>query len=320
MDEINNEITVKRYNKTLKNEWDVFVKTAKNHLFMFERNYMDYHNDRFEDFSMMFYRGEKLAAVLPANIKGDTLYSHGGLTYGGFIIGNDVRQHVINDCAAVLLNYMRESNVKNIYYKMVPHIFHKQAAEEDRYALFGIGARIFEVTASTAVNLLNPLKMSENRRRNINKAMQNGISVKECDEKSDYDAFIELQNEVLKTRHGVVAVHTSDEMFMLHERFPENIHLFCAFDGDDMIAGTIVYEYEEAVHTQYMAASDAARKNRALDLVISSVIGKYKGKKKWLDFGISTEDGGRYLNEGLIAQKEGFGGRTIAYELWKIAL
>lgn len=320
MYEKNYEIIIKKYSDTLKTEWDAFVRTAKNHLFMFERNYMDYHKDRFEDFSMMFYRNGNLVAVLPANIKDDKLYSHGGLTYGGFIIGNDIKQHVINDCVVALLKYMKECKIKSTYYKMVPHIFNKQSAEEDRYALFNSGGKILEVKASTAVNLLNPLKMSDNRRRNINKAKQNNIVVKECVEKRDYDTFIQLQNEVLRTRHGVEAVHTSDEIFMLHERFPGNIHLFCAYDKADMIAGTIIYEYEEVVHTQYLAANDAAREKRALDLVISTVIDKYKGEKKWLDFGTSTEDGGRYLNKGLIAQKEGFGGRTLAYELWEITV
>ena len=32
--------------------------------------------------------------------------------------------------------------------------------------------------------------------------------------------------------------------------------------------------------------------------------------KRWFDFGISTEDDGRILNQGLIEQKEGFGARA----------
>ena len=63
------------------------------------------------------------------------------------------------------------------------------------------------------------------------------------------------------------------------------------------------------------------RKIGGLDLVIATIIEKYKqGKKMWLDFGISTEHGRIYLNEGLISQKEGFGGRTGVYETWKIDL
>ena len=46
---------------------------------------MDYHSDRFRDYSLMVYKNEKIITLLPANRVGDTLYSHQGLTYGGLI-------------------------------------------------------------------------------------------------------------------------------------------------------------------------------------------------------------------------------------------
>lgn len=317
--EINNiDLTIIRYSDSMKTEWDYFVQDAKNHLFMFERNYMDYHSDRFEDFSMMFYRGGKMVAVMPANIKDNILYSHGGLTYGGLVVGNDIKQYWVNEVFDLMLQYLRELKINKLYYKTIPHIFYKQSAEEDRYALFQHGATVAEVTASTVVNLSDPLKMSHDRKNNINRAKRNDIIVKECHNKIEFASFFELENAVLQARHGVKAVHSSDEMYMLYTRFPKNIHLICAYKDNEIIAGSVIYEYDDVIHTQYMAAGEMARKNGALDLVISHIIDKYKGNKKWLDFGISTEDGGRYLNKGLISQKEGFGGRTLVYELWEI--
>ena len=37
----------------------------------------------------------------------------------------------------------------------------------------------------------------------------------------------------------------------------------------------------------------------------------------YMDFGRSTEGDGSILNEGLVAQKEGFGGRTICYDTYE---
>jgi len=74
------------------------------------------------------------------------------------------------------------------------------------------------------------------------------------------------------------------------------------------------------VHTQYMAANETAREIGALDLTIATVMETYKDSKDWLDFGISTEDAGHILNEGLISQKEGFGGRTNIYQTWRIII
>ena len=50
-----------------------------------------------------------------------------------------------------------------------------------------------------------------------------------------------------------------------------------------------------------------------LDLIIKDIIETYKSSHKFLDFGISTEQNGQYLNEGL-TQKEHYGGRAICYD------
>jgi len=42
--------------------------------------------------------------------------------------------------------------------------------------------------------------------------------------------------------------------------------------------------------------------------------------KKYFDFGISTENNGRILNKGLIAQKEGFGARAYVHDFYEIKI
>ena len=203
-------------------------------------------------------------------------------------------------------------------YKPIPHIYHTQPAEEDRYALYANGGKLITVDASTYVNLSAPLKMPKGRKAQVSRAKREGVTIEIQTEQKDYDAFIDLENEVLAARHDTHAVHTGAELKLLHDRFPENIHLYAAMKEGKMIAGTVVYEYDTVVHTQYMAANEEARVIGALDLAVATVLEQYREKKKWLDFGISTEHGRIYLNEGLIAQKEGFGGRTGVYEIWEL--
>ena len=81
---------VRLYKDSNKTEWNQFVENSKNGTFLFHRDYMDYHADRFADFSLLIYRKEKLYTILPANRKDNTLYSHQGLTYGGFLMSNKV--------------------------------------------------------------------------------------------------------------------------------------------------------------------------------------------------------------------------------------
>ncbi len=311
-------ITVVRYTEDKVDIWNQFNKQSKNSLFMFDRNYMDYHKDRFKDHSLLFYDEDKLIALLPLSEHDDMLISHGGLTYGGFITDTKMKQHTMMDCFEELIKYAKENGFKNIRYKCIPHIYHSQPAEEDRFALFANNSKLDTVDVSTYVNLAAPLKMPKGRKAQISRAKREGVVVEELTELEDFKKFIDLENEVLTERHDVRAVHTGEELKLLHDRFPENIHLFASLKDGNLIAGTVVYEYDQVVHTQYMAANNEARTIGALDLAVSTVINNYKETKKWLDFGISTEHGKIYLNEGLCSQKEGFGGRTGVYEIWEV--
>lgn len=311
-------IKIKQYSKENEKVWDQFIENSKNPLFMFNRKYMEYHEDRFQDNSLMFYDENKLVALLPMNVRNDKLITHEGLTFGGFIESTNVKQHTINDCTSELISYAKGKGIKRIVYKHIPHMYHEQPSEEDIYALFLHGAQISKVEAATVINLRKPLKMPKGRKSQISRAKRESVVVKELNDHDDYCEFINLENRVLSEHYGATATHTGEEMALLHSRFPEHIHLYAAIYEYTIIAGAIVYEYGQVIHLQYLAADDKAREIGALDLVIAEAIEKYRPTKLWLDFGKSTEDDGRFLNEGLISQKESFGGRTNVYETLEI--
>lgn len=59
------------------------------------------------------------------------------------------------------------------------------------------------------------------------------------------------------------------------------------------------------------------------DLIISHLIDKENEKRRsieWFDLGTPNEDGGGYLNESLIYQKQGFGGRVVCYDSYEIEI
>lgn len=307
-----------RYSVELKKEWDNFVEGAKNPLFMFKRDYMEYHSDRFNDNSLMFYNDGELIALFPASVDSNILSSHAGLTYGGFISEVSMKQHKMEECFDLLINYCSNSNINKIVYKTIPYIHYKQPSQEDRYSLFQRGAKLVCVYPSSCLDLKNPLKMAKGRKAQISRARRDGVLIEECNDLKDYEEFIELENGVLKEHHNSKAVHSGKELKYLHDRFPENIHLYVGKLNGTIISGAVIYEYEDVVHTQYLAANEKSREIGALDLVIANIIEKYKDSKDWLDFGKSSEPYDNSLNLGLIAQKEGFGARTVCNEIWEI--
>ena len=135
-----------------------------------------------------------------------------------------------------------------------------------------------------------------------------------------FETFINLENSVLAEYHNTKAVHSAAELKLLKSRFENAIQLWVAKYNNEIIAGTLLFVYDNVVHTQYMAADDTARKIGGLDLLIKTVMDNFADSKTYFDFGISSENNGKYLNTGLISQKEGFGGRTAIYQTWEISV
>ena len=308
-------VKIVQYTSDRKEEWNDFIAKSKNGIFMFNRNFMDYHSDRFTDNSLMFYDDNDLIAILPMNIRDRVLYSHQGLTYGGFITDEKMKQHKMLECFDALKQYMQANNIEQLVYKTIPHIYHKTPTEEDLYALFKNDAKLLKLEPSTTIYLKNPCKMPKGRKAQISRAKREGVFIEQS---LDFESFINLENSVLKKYHNTKAVHTAKELELLKSRFENEIQLYVAKYDGEIIAGTSLFVYDNVVHTQYLAADDTAREIGGLDLLIKTLIDKYKETKTYFDFGISTEDNGMFLNEGLISQKEGFGGRTICYQTWGI--
>ena len=308
-------ITIKPYLSENKAIWNEFIENSKNGIFMFNRNFMEYHSDRFTDNSLMFYDVNDLIAILPMNIRDKVLYSHQGLTYGGFITDEKMKQHKMLECFEALKQYMQANDIEKLVYKTIPHIYHKTPAEEDLYALFKNNAKLLKLEPSTTIYLKNPCKMPKGRKAQISRAKREGVEIQES---KDFKTFIDLENKILAEYHDTKAVHTAEELELLHSKFSEQIRLYTASLNDEMIAGTLIFEYENAVHTQYMASNKISREIGGLDLLIKTLIDKYQNTKMYFDFGISTENNGQILNEGLISQKEGFGGRTVIYMSYEL--
>jgi hypothetical protein len=50
--------TVRRYTSEDFALWNAFISTAKNATFLFHRDFMEYHSDRFEDYSLLVFEGD----------------------------------------------------------------------------------------------------------------------------------------------------------------------------------------------------------------------------------------------------------------------
>lgn len=306
---------IRRYRREDKELWNSFVSKARNATFLFDRNYMDYHADRFDDNSFMFYHKGKLKAVLPANVAGDTLYSHQGLTYGGLLLDKKATVEDVLECFDSLNSWLRENGISKVVYKALPWIYQQYPSEEDLYALtWKCKAQLISRNIASTIVIDNKLKFAESRKSGIRKALSLNIEVGES---NDVDGFWHVLEDNLGNRYNAKPVHTANEMKLLMSRFPNNIKLYVAKMNGEIVGGTLIYVTPQVVHTQYISASVEGKKHGALDLLFDYIINKVYANCRYFDFGKSTEQGGAYLNEPLIFQKEGFGGRGVCYDWYQ---
>jgi Acetyltransferase (GNAT) domain len=313
-----NDVIIVPYAPVHRTRWDHFVGRSKNGTFLFERSFMEYHSDRFADASALATdQAGRLLALFPASRSGTQLSSHAGLSYGGMISDEAMTSSLSLEIFAAWFRHFREQGVAEVVYKAVPSIYHRMPADEDRYALFDHGALLYRRDIMQTVELTAQAPTQERRRRGVKKAQKAGLAVRETDA---VEAFWEVLAENLASRHQRRPVHTAEELQLLRGRFPDNIRLFGVYDGDVLLAGTLLFCCDSTIHAQYIASSVPARMSGALDLLFTTLIDMFRGSARYFDFGNSSENEGRYLNMGLIEFKEGFGARAIAHDFYRLDL
>ena len=306
---------IRRYTPEHVDEWNQFVAESKNGVFLFDRRYMDYHSDRFCDHSLMFYSDGRLLAVLPAHQSGDTLCSHNGLTYGGLVMSPRLTVVQTMHLFQEMNEYLCSQGIRHVSYKAIPWIYHRLSAEEDLYALYHeCHARIVARDFATNIYLSAGLRWERVRRRGIVRARNAGVVVERS---NHYEAFWQVLADNLMNKYGVKPVHSLQEIELLHGRFPQNIQLYQAVREGKVLGGVVLYISSQVVHAQYSSASPEGKKLGVIDLLYDQIFKDYRDYP-YFDFGRSTEHpDGSGLNENLVFQKEGYGGRGLCYDIYE---
>ena len=307
---------IKIYQPSQKSLWDGFVKNAKNATFLFQRDFMDYHSHRFKDHSLLVFKKEKLVAVLPANLVGDEVHSHQGLSYGGLVLGKKITFEETFQIFKQLLVYLNEKGIIKLNLKLLPKIYHQLPSDEIDYLLFLVKASLTRRDLTSCIYTETPLKIaSSNRLRGIKKGEKNQLEIRE---EPNFKLFWE---EVLEPNlaqvHDQKPVHSLEEIELLQSRFPKNIKQFNVYKDGEIVAGTTIFETATVAHCQYISANPKGRKTGGLDFLFNYLLQKFS-HKKCFDFGISNEVQGTKLNKGLLHWKESFGGRSIAHDFYEI--
>ena len=279
---------------------------------------MEYHQDRFEDASLLIFKNDEVVALLPANKVDNMVYSHQGLTYGGLVVSEKLKFHAILECFKEVLKYYSEKGFNSLQVKTLPAIYSKQPSDDMLYLMHILDAKLIRRDMLSVVNQSNPIKYSKDRKDGIKRAKKAHLIIKSDD---DFDNF---WNEILipnlQKKHGVNPVHSLDEIKLLKKRFPKNIMQFNVYDQQKIIAGTTIFITEKVVHSQYISADETKNKTGSLDFLHDYLLKEVFTEKPYFDFGISNENNGFKVNSGLQYWKEGFGARAIVQDFYQLPI
>ncbi|SHG09702.1 hypothetical protein SAMN05444372_102243 [Flavobacterium micromati] len=310
---------VKQYQQSDYLKWNDFVSEAKNATFLFHRDFMEYHKDRFDDFSLMVYDNQKLIAVLPANRVGSTIYSHQGLTYGGLVYLKKTNGEVIGTILDTILSYLSNNDFSAFYFKPIPSFYFPIGNSEIDFFLLKKGAYLDRKEMNLAVNLSQPLTISKSKLKHFRRVEELDL---EIIEEQNFDSFwnLVLQPRLLK-KHNAKPVHSLLEIAKLKKSFPENIKQFSVYHENDIVAGITIFESESVIKSQYGATTEKGERLRALDYLLINLIRTYKDSGKlFFDMGIVNDDNEKGYSAGLLKQKEELGCSVYSQDFYKMNL
>ena len=308
--------SVRQYQESDYGNWNSFIGQAKNATFLFHRDFMEYHKERFQDNSLVILDSDTWVAILPANRVGSEAFSHQGLTYGGLVYNDKIILASIVTVFKSILAFLNQNKIEKLILKTTPSIYHQKPAEELLYALFLAEAKLIRRDTLSVIDLKKEFSFSKIRKRGIQKGQKLGLVIKEEND------FVSYWNEILipnlANRHNAKPVHSLEEITRLKKDFPANIRQFNVYYKGKIVAGTTVFETETVAHCQYISKFEKDENLGSLDFLYDYFIHKVFAEKRFFDFGVSNEAQGKKLNEGLSYWKESFGASTIVHDFYEV--
>jgi len=308
--------SIKTYNDSYKVDWNNFVDISKNSTFLFKREFMDYHAEKFEDFSLLIFYNSELIALFPCNIRDGMVYSHEGLSYGGVIVKSEIKFLKYLELFTHLLKYFDEKSIKKLYIKQIPSIYNSNFNGELDYLSYVTGANIYRRDIISVIDMQNESKISKDRIQGYKRGKKNKLEIKETDNLDEFWNSILIPT--LLKKHNVNPVHSLEDIKKLKSVFNNNIKQFNVYHEGQIVAGATIFLTKNVAHVQYIGSNSEKNSLGSLDFLFYSLITEHLSNYKYFDFGNSHEQHGMKINRGLNYWKEGYGARSLAHDFYEI--
>tara|TARA_B110000483_G_scaffold241966_1_gene326353 strand:+ start:1964 stop:2920 length:957 start_codon:yes stop_codon:yes gene_type:complete len=311
-----NRFKIEKYTPRKKKDWNNMVKNLTNNIFFFHRDYLSYFKNTLKENSLIIYdnKKKKIIGFIPGNISKNTFYSFEKLTFGGVFLEKLYYKNVFfNDIFNNLIKYLKKKKVKKLFFKLLPSPYYTN----DNALLLNYlnnlkKSKIFtEISSYIKLSKLN--NFSKLRLRSLYKNKDLIIKKEKITKK--YWNFV---SKNLRLKYKVNPVHSYKEIKFLEKKFPKNILFFSCYKRNIFLGGLVLFRFGNILKTQYVGFDEKYKYLNSQDSITSYLIKNNKSYDvKILDFGISTENNGKFINKNLLFYKETFG--AINFNYFKIS-
>lgn len=299
--------------------WDSFLKNSNQGTFLFQRDFMDYHSDRFQDFSLMIFQDESLVGICPANRNDNEWHSHQGLTYGGIVFQDNFQSESIGDIIKTLSTYLKSKNFEFAFINTIPEFYGNNILLKFKHQLVKQQAQIYRSDMVLAVDYSRPISFHKTKLKHYKRNLSAGFEIRET---SDFSSFWNtLLTPRLQAKHNAKPVHSLSEIQYLHSKFPEQIKQFNIYDDEVLLAGITIFDKGKVVKSQYGATNEKGEKCRAIEFLFMHLIKHYNDLgKRYFSMGTVTEQNDLGYNPGLLKQKEELGCSLYLQDFYSLKL
>lgn len=265
----------------------------------------------------MIYQEDRLLAVFPAELMDNILYSHRGLTFGGWIFESDLSFALVRECISSSLLYYSRIGIHKVWVKVIPQFLSTRDQAGYWKSCTAEGAVIVESKIFHATTL--PAQVTDRGKRwGAGKAKINQVEILESNELQRFWKELLIPN--LQDRHQAKPVHSLEEITLLQSKFPQNIKLWLAKKGEELLAGSLIYLQGSVVHCQYTISSHNGKVLRALDLLFVQLISEVSSDYKFVSLGTSISQKTKTLDPGLVHWKESLGATAYKVPVFEFTL
>ncbi|MDP8206615.1 MAG: GNAT family N-acetyltransferase [Candidatus Electryonea clarkiae] len=312
---------VSYYTESDRSEWERFIRHSAQGTFFHFQRFLDYHPpDRFQNHHLIFRRKSHIVAVWTGALREEngqkTWVSYPGASYGGLMTSRSLGIRDAHYLIKDLIEMAKSEGIQRIRCTPPPALYHRQPSDTIEYSMLRAGFRYLQQDYTQAVHLLTlPVdeadvlaRYDSKTRTAIRKSRREGVEIRH-DVPIAGETLKDFYDILLNNRKrlGVTPTHSETELARLAKLAPKYLDLTLAYYDNKTIAGILNFVCNEKVLLEfYIAHRQEAQKFRPVPLLVHETVMRAQRRGfTWLDFGISTESGGK-VTWGLAAFKENF--------------